>query len=237
MCYLLATCSFMQVKEIPWAFSSISQYLTTFKTPLIEEIRSELRSNLDLVSHSTVWNILSVKRCQSGVHGQNLLIYTIAIQQLNDSHHPYDPNIKPPSPKSGDLLSLSTVRRPRSVGDLIRSNRPCTLALVTGSDEDEEGPVYTIEVRASRSIAASWEMAGHRKEPLYAIVLANLMTSTRIWVSLNLDQERQIQCSLLKIALYNDPPVRPFLNLFSMFSTMATLVRCLTPLCTFLCYL
>uniref|UniRef100_A0A453EMI7 Uncharacterized protein n=1 Tax=Aegilops tauschii subsp. strangulata TaxID=200361 RepID=A0A453EMI7_AEGTS len=50
----------MQVEKIPTTFHSSEQYLTSFKKPLIEEVRSEIKSSLKSISTSEYYKLLGI---------------------------------------------------------------------------------------------------------------------------------------------------------------------------------
>lgn len=70
------TCIYLlQVKEIPKFFSSLDQHLASFLSPLIEDIRSELCSNMGLLSKFyAVWKILSIESNRPDEHIYSLVI-------------------------------------------------------------------------------------------------------------------------------------------------------------------
>ncbi|XP_022007952.1 uncharacterized protein LOC110907253 [Helianthus annuus] len=107
-----------KVSEIPKTFSSVSDYINSFKYPLFEETHEDLRSKILGVNRSPTLEISRVEPAKGFVTDKHLL-YTVSYERGQGSYEPV----------VGDLIALTDVR-PKCVDDLQRPNMSYLVAIV-----------------------------------------------------------------------------------------------------------
>lgn len=186
-----------QVKKIPDTFDSLEGYLSSFKYPLLEEVRADLCSCFEAVSKAPSNNILSVHK----IKAPKLPIYRITVRPLN-----YGGDGEIYKMKKGDVFVLSTVR-PKDCSDLNRYGNPYIVALVTkGGDDDDGLPPDTFFIETSQMIdVAEYEENAQKKNPLFAVYLFSIVTHRRIWKALKTRvAKKDGGPKLVKEVLYTD---------------------------------
>ncbi|WOL07356.1 hypothetical protein Cni_G16096 [Canna indica] len=155
-----------KVKKIPDTFDTVENYFESFTYPLVEEMRAEMCSNLEAISHAPFVEIKSLK-CTKPKE----LIYRIAIMPPFRSSGSGDNEIY--SPRKGDILMLLH-SRPSDVSDLIQDQQSHRLCEVF-KDEFDGLPPYNYVIMASGEINISKDT---RKGRANSRLLANFQMST-----------------------------------------------------------
>ncbi|XP_062083051.1 helicase sen1-like isoform X2 [Humulus lupulus] len=157
-----------QVKQIPQTFSSTAEYLESFITPLIEETRSDLCSNIATLSESLCCEIEDIKPTKDFRLPKDLF-YTLELNY-------------------GDLIAITNVR-PKCINDLDRPRRPYLIASVQRGWARVEDNCLVLIILSSKPISIDDNMRKNRKseEALFAVKLMNMTTNIRIWKALHSD--------------------------------------------------
>ncbi|OVA00394.1 hypothetical protein BVC80_1181g13 [Macleaya cordata] len=165
-----------EVQKIPETFSSVEQYLNSYRYPLLEETHADLSSSMSNLSESPRCKILSVKKDKKYKPPKNL-VYKM-IFETEDSKLEKEVYM----PQACDVIAFSDVR-PACVKDFIRiSYIP---ALVLGV-EDEGNPCM-VRILASKPIMleeGKQKKVLHR-DSLFGVFLINIKTNLRIWKALH----------------------------------------------------
>ena len=165
----------MQVKRIPFTFSSLKSYLESYASPLLEELRAEMSSGLESISTMPFVRISSIEEKKGSK------IYEISVasdsQAAKSCNQPecYAPSV-------GDIIILSDVKLGH-ISDIARDGKPCHIAFVTeGGDEDDDTPPSKYVIIASGKIdAADGKRQDVKRNSLFAAYLLNIVTYIRIW--------------------------------------------------------
>ncbi|GMN31513.1 hypothetical protein TIFTF001_003281 [Ficus carica] len=169
-----------RVKQIPETFSSKSEYLESFITPLIEETRTDLCSSMATLSDSLCFEIQSIRKSKQFKFPKNLL-YNVILKKRKEKKKTKDDDDDECG--VGDLIAITNVR-PKRINDLDRPGRPYLIALVRGFNE------RTSELLILSSKPILVEDGVEKKEEserLFVVNLINMTTNIRIWDALNAD--------------------------------------------------
>ncbi|KAB1211383.1 putative helicase senataxin [Morella rubra] len=216
-----------QVKRIPKTFSSVAHYMKSFVPPLLEEVHTDLFSNMTQLSRAPVCKIHSVETSKDYKPPKSLL-YQIILKRKKDaevdaedddaevdsedddaevdSEDDAEVDAGKYEPEVGDLIALTDVR-PKCINDINKPKRYYLIAYVHGARDvitDE------ISILASKPILTDQDLQQSRKktflakeeETLFAVYLMNMTTSVRIWRALNSELEgrnRDIITNVLQV--------------------------------------
>ncbi|KAI3875178.1 hypothetical protein MKX03_032982 [Papaver bracteatum] len=167
-----------KVNKIPKTFSSVNQYLDSYRYPLLEETHADLVSNMMNLYKAPKCRILSVQKHKHYKPPRNF-IYTMLLGHMGEDGKPDKDGYEP---QGSDIIAFSDVR-PERVKDFVRvSYIP---AMILGVD-DEEIP-YLVNVRTSKPIIVEDENGEENliNDPLFAVYLTNMTTNLRIWRALH----------------------------------------------------
>ncbi|MCL7033940.1 hypothetical protein MKW94_007093 [Papaver nudicaule] len=156
-----------KVETIPKTFSSVEQYLNSYRYPLLEEIHAEMNTSMANLSQSPTCRILSVKKDQGYRPPENLL-HQIT---FDGQYQPY----------CSDLIALLDAR-PTTLEDLNSPQRLFVPALVLSVDYKRKHKVLHI-----RTLIPIMAEKGEEKiiEPHFIVSLLNLLPSLRMWEALH----------------------------------------------------
>ncbi|KAI3995456.1 hypothetical protein MKX01_006678 [Papaver californicum] len=155
-----------KVDTIPKTFSSVEQYLNSYRYPLLEEIHAEMNKSMKNVSQSPACRILSVKKDRSYKAPHNLLYQII----FDGQYQPY----------YTDVIVLLDAR-PTTSEDLNTPKRWFVPAIVLNVTNKRKHKM--LQVLVLKPIMAE---KGEEKmiEPHFAVFLLTLLPSLRIWEAL-----------------------------------------------------
>ncbi|KAI3955512.1 hypothetical protein MKW98_028457 [Papaver atlanticum] len=156
-----------EVETIPKTFSSVEQYLNSFRYPLLEEIHAEMNASTENLSQSPVCRIVSVKKDRSYKRPEKLLHQVI----FDGQYHP----------QFNDVVALLDAR-PTSLEDLNNPRRLFVPALVLDANITRKHNM--IQILTLKPIMAE-KGEVNMIEPRFAVFLLNLLPSLRIWEALN----------------------------------------------------
>ncbi|KAB1211380.1 putative helicase MAGATAMA 3 [Morella rubra] len=179
-----------QVKRIPETFSSVAHYMNSFIPPLLEEVHTDLFSNMTQLSRAPVCKIHSVETSKDYKPPKSLL-YQIILKRKKDAED--DAEVEKYEPEVGDLIALTDVR-PKCINDINRPKRYYLIAYVHGARDEITDE---ISILASKPILTDQDLQQSRKktflakeeETLFAVYLMNMTTNVRIWKALNSELE------------------------------------------------
>lgn len=166
-----------QVKRIQETFSSVECYLNSFVVPLIEEMRTDLRSAMTNLPFAPAREILEIQ-ISKNFHPPKALSYILKLKKSVNIFNVHEPEV-------GDLIALAEVR-PKCVDDLNGPRFSYLVALVENMNDDPN----SIEIVSSKLILLddeeiSGEENGKTRDTLFVIHLTNLKTNLRIWKALH----------------------------------------------------
>ncbi|KAL1807596.1 hypothetical protein ACET3Z_024586 [Daucus carota] len=172
-----------QVGKIPDAFESIENYLSSFVYPLLEETRSDICSKIGSISTAPFGKVISVERPKQ--QSRKLFYYDLMVEdwKYNSNNSEKDPY----RTKPGDIIAF-TEATPGQYLDVERLRRRCNLGYVTNVLRDDCMYAH-FEVRTSRELELGKD--GWNKS-LYAVFVANVTTSNRIWKALRFNQNLDV---------------------------------------------
>ena len=170
------------MKQIPETFSSESEYLESFITPLIEETRTDLCSSMATLSDSLCFEIQSIRKSKDFKLPKKLL-YNVKLKKIKEKKETKDDDNEC---GVGDLIAITKVR-PKCINDLDRPGRPYLIALVKGFNEPNSEHL----ILSSKPILVEDGVEKKEEsEPLFVVNLINMNTNIRIWDALNADPRR-----------------------------------------------
>ncbi|KAL7258164.1 hypothetical protein ACSBR1_004309 [Camellia fascicularis] len=172
-----------QVEKIPQSFESVQNYLGSFVSPLLEEIRAELSSTMEAISSAPFAQIISLNEYKP--YPTASLLYDVEVgywRNGGSSHHGKEPYRALPS----DIF-VFTQAMPESVSDLQRSGSEWafgTITKISGGDNkrNDIAAATHFNVKASKDLI---NINDGRKCKSYMIFLMNITTSKRIWTALH----------------------------------------------------
>ncbi|XP_062110911.1 uncharacterized protein LOC133822555 [Humulus lupulus] len=171
-----------QVKTIPYIFSSATEYLNSFITPLIEETRADLLTGFKELSDAPYSEIKSVKRSKD-FKLPKALLYKIELQRGVENEN----DMNAFEPEVGDLIAVTSVR-PTCVDDLDRPERSYLIGHVRRVKERDDH--FKLLMLSSKPSLVEDHMEGSGKRTmLFAVKLINMTTNIRIMTALNCDQK------------------------------------------------
>ncbi|KAI3972267.1 hypothetical protein MKW92_039788 [Papaver armeniacum] len=156
-----------KVETIPKTFSSVEQYLNSYRYPLLEEIHAEMYASVENLSQSPTCRIVSVKKDRSYKPPEKLLHQVT----FDGQYQPY----------RNDVVALLDAR-PTNLEDLHNHKRSFILAIVL--DVNIKRKHNTLQVLTLKPIMAE-KGEENMIEPRFAVFLLNLFPSLRIWEALN----------------------------------------------------
>ncbi|WVY90099.1 hypothetical protein V8G54_035613 [Vigna mungo] len=191
-----------KVQKIPNTFESVSSYLNSFISPLIEETHSDLCSSLKGVSHGRLCEIKKVERAKFFRPNKDLF-YLITLKNISDEIEDGEEEKGGKYvPESGDLFVLTDVK-PRRIDDLNRPGRFYHIAHVCGAKDTEEILILSSKIMEMDILN---EFGRIKSQKLYAVFLMNLTTNNRIWKalhSLSMDYDVDIIKQVLQPELHS----------------------------------
>ncbi|KAM4124279.1 hypothetical protein ACB094_01G218800 [Castanea mollissima] len=174
----------------------MTDYMKSFKDPLIEEAHADLFSNMTAVRRAPVCYIHSVEESKNFKLPKDLF-YEIKFNAAEDT----EKNIGTYEPKVGDLIALTDFR-PKSIDDLVRPTRFYLIAYVYGTKAESS---EKLQILASKCIRTEPNMQRNmretflgmkretfhtnKKETLLAVCLMNMTTIVRMWRAVNSELE------------------------------------------------
>ncbi|XP_039137509.1 uncharacterized protein LOC120275083 isoform X2 [Dioscorea cayenensis subsp. rotundata] len=164
-----------KVVKNPLTFESMKSYLNSYTFPMLEEVRADIASCLEVIAQAPFTNILEINK----IGPKKQLLYHIKIGRQNASVAGENEIY---IPKRGDIFVL-TDTRPKLVSDLIQNGRSYRIAIVSkGGDDDDEMPPHKYKISLSKSLDNDQFCdIGNSKPPLFAVYLMNIATSSRMW--------------------------------------------------------
>ncbi|KAI3893034.1 hypothetical protein MKW92_025987 [Papaver armeniacum] len=185
-----------KVEMIPNRFESVQHYLGSYTTPLLEETRMEICSQIEFMSGAPHAEVTSVEK--SKLH-EGSFLYCIKVENWRNRHGVYGK--EPYSPKPSDLFIMgSTV--PEVASDLQRFGSSWSLASVVEDVKESdsvghEDTLICFQVKTSKPLTI--EMKEGRRKSLFVVFLVNLATKTRTWKALhmfrNLNVIKEVLCA------------------------------------------
>ncbi|XP_020249499.1 uncharacterized protein LOC109826893 [Asparagus officinalis] len=182
-----------KVKNIPETFSSLGQYLSSYTYPLLEEMRADLCSSLEVLSKAPFIRIHSLREVRSL---EKTYIIELGNRENSVGKESYTPMV-------ADIFVLSELR-PRRASDLTRNGRLYTLALVVKGGGSEGPTAKRFVIKTSQEVP----VYSREKEPrksLFAIYLSSVNSYNRIWKSLDFDTVRNKNASIIKMVWEYNP--------------------------------
>ncbi|RWR84618.1 helicase sen1-like protein [Cinnamomum micranthum f. kanehirae] len=194
-----------QVARVPNTFQSIHHYFQSYVTPLLEETRAEMCSNMENLSQATTLKIEESKRRRK----EEGFVYNIKVGPLKIS----TPNSTSTSTVGGkepfipqrDDVFVSTETKPKVAYDLLKEPSSYHVAVVTYVKSDQSGPSYKVRVKASKPIVLP--QSDNNKKFLLAVLVMNIKTNGRIWKSLCSDPTMHRNSNVIKDVLQPDSMV------------------------------
>ncbi|RWR84616.1 helicase SEN1-like protein isoform X1 [Cinnamomum micranthum f. kanehirae] len=180
-----------QVATIPNTFQSIPHYFQSYVTPLLEETRADMCSNMKNLSRATTLKIEDSKRR----HKEEGFVYKIEVGPLKSSNF---------MPQSDDVFVL-TETKPKVAYDLLKEPSSYHVAVVTNVKAGQSGPRFKVRVKASKPIVLPESY--NSKKFLLAVLVMNIKTNGRIWKSLCLDPTMHRNSNVIKDVLQPDSMV------------------------------
>lgn len=181
-----------KVKQIPDKYSSVADYMNSFKNPLIEETRADYSCGLESVGQAPSCEISRVTTSKFYKPPKNLSydIFTKPITDLENHGGHYEP-------ESGDLLVLTKVRPTKLEDVIIKPGEPFMVAKVEVSNDEQP----MIQILLSQEFDP--ELWGNKRERIFATYLMNLTTNLRIWRALSVDPKGANMGLILKVLKYD----------------------------------
>ncbi|KAI3891388.1 hypothetical protein MKX03_023343 [Papaver bracteatum] len=155
-----------KVETIPKTFSSVEQYLNSYRYPLLEEVHAAMNASMENLSQSPVCRIVSVKKDRRYKRPEKLLHQII----FDGQYQPY----------CNDVVALLDAR-PTSLEDLINPRRLFVPAIVL--DVNIKRKHNMLQILTLKPIMAE-KGEENMIEPRFAVFLLNLLPSLRIWEAL-----------------------------------------------------
>ncbi|CAO2835088.1 unnamed protein product [Amaranthus hypochondriacus] len=186
-----------KVMQIPDSFETISDYFRSYVYPLLEEMRVDLRSSLEILSRAPYAEIVQyhpIRRDQSNM-------YDIQVDEWRNRFN--DRGKEPYKALPGDIYVL-VKSRPETIYDLQTLAQIWTLASVTKiSKVDREYEVDDTSSSTSFKVIASKEFDSVDREDdndsLFLVFLMNSTTNKRIWNALHMSKNTIIIQGVLQI--------------------------------------
>lgn len=183
--------------QIPDSFETISDYFRSYVYPLLEEMRVDLRSSLEILSRAPYAEIVQyhpIRRDQSNM-------YDIQVDEWRNRFN--DRGKEPYKALPGDIYVL-VKSRPETIYDLQTLAQIWTLASVTKiSKVDREYEVDDTSSSTSFKVIASKEFDSVDREDdndsLFLVFLMNSTTNKRIWNALHMSKNTIIIQGVLQI--------------------------------------
>ncbi|KAK7372270.1 hypothetical protein VNO80_05645 [Phaseolus coccineus] len=168
-----------KVQKIPETFRSVSSYLNSFITPLIEETHSDLCSSLKGVPRARLCEIIKVDRPKFFTKE---LLYIIRLNNKYDEvEDEEEENSGKYVPEAGDLFAFTDIK-PKTTDDLNRPGRFYHIAYVCGP---KDSITDEIPILSSKRMEMDFnEFMSNKSQKLYAVFLLNLTTNIRVWKAL-----------------------------------------------------
>ncbi|PIA50211.1 hypothetical protein AQUCO_01300743v1 [Aquilegia coerulea] len=169
-----------KVERIPDSFQSVHQYLGSYIFPLLEETRAELCSNMEDISKAPFSEVTSLE--ESKPYGS--LLYDVKVDSWRNRSSGSGKDSYRPKP--GDVFILSDAL-PEIIDDLERYGRTWNYASVIKVSENDSNVSDADEMSISFKIRTSKavEIKEGMRSSLYVVFLINIITNTRIWISLH----------------------------------------------------
>lgn len=203
--------------RVPNTFQSIHHYFQSFVTPLLEETRADMCSNMENLSQATTLKIEKSKRLHKGGgskrrHKEGGFVYNIIVRPLKSSTPTSTSTStvggkEPYAPERDDVFVL-TETQPNVAYDLLKEPSSYHVAVVTYVKSDQSGPSYRVQVKASKPIVLP--QSDNNNRFLLAVLVMNIKTNGRIWKSLCSDPTMHRNSNVIKDVLHPDSPVSPF---------------------------
>ncbi|XXG71977.1 hypothetical protein AAC387_Pa07g1182 [Persea americana] len=201
-----------QVARVPNTFQSIHHYFQSFVTPLLEETRADMCSNMENLSRATTLKIEKSKRLHKGGgskrrHKEEGFVYNIMVRPLQSSTPTSTSTVggkEPYIPERDDVFVL-TETKPNVAYDPLKEPSSYHVAVVTYVKSDQSGPSYKVRVKASKPIVLP--ESDNNKKFLLAVLVMNIKSNGRIWNSLCSDPNMHRNPNVIKDVLQPDSMV------------------------------
>ncbi|XXG72118.1 hypothetical protein AAC387_Pa07g1280 [Persea americana] len=198
-----------QVARVPNTFQSIHHYFQSFVTPLLEETRADMCSNMEHLSQATTLKIEKSKRLHKGGgskrrHKEDGFVYNIMVRPLQSSTPTSTSTVgakEPYIPERDDVFVL-TETKPNVAYDLLKEPSSYHVAVVTYVKSDQSGPSYRVQVKASKPIVLP--QSDNNNRVLLAVLVMSIKTNGRIWKSLCSDPTMHRNSNVIKDVLHPD---------------------------------
>lgn len=167
--------------------------MSSYTFPLIEETRADMCSALESFAHAPFAEVISM---EDSVPIK--LIYRVVVADPTQStSNPGRAGTY--TPKDADVFVLSEFK-PKHLSDLTRNQSSYVIASVLSAGENEKLPPNHLIIKASRRVVVEKDRETNRlKKPLFAVFLMNMITSTRIWKSLDLESASERNTSIVEL--------------------------------------
>ncbi|XXG71974.1 hypothetical protein AAC387_Pa07g1181 [Persea americana] len=200
-----------KMARIPNTFQSIDHYFQSYVTPLLEETRADMCSNMENLSQATTLKIEESKR----QHKEEGSVYDIKVGPLISSTPNSTSTVggkEPFIPERDDFFVL-TETKPQVAYDLVKEQSSYHVAVVTYAEAGQSGPRFKVQVKASKPIVLPG--SDNNKKFLLAVLVMNIKSHGRIWKSLCSDPNMHRNTNVIKDVLQPDPMVVGRCNLCS----------------------
>lgn len=175
----------MQVEKIPQVFESVDHYLSSYKYPLLEEMRDALASSLNNVCKAPFAEVVSLKEATPDMRLYNVKVGNWINKISACGKEPY-------RTLPGDFVLLSE-SKPDSVSDVQTVGWVRTFASVIQiSDEENDDNCTSSSFKLKLKTADVVEVGDQQNKPLYVVYLMNITTQKRIWNALTMRQNLKI---------------------------------------------
>ncbi|WOL07347.1 hypothetical protein Cni_G16087 [Canna indica] len=170
----------------------------SFTYPFMEELRAEMCSNLEDVSHAPFIEIEYLECTKPTENLYHIVIAAPLQSSSSGSNVVY-------SPHKGDILALSD-SKPSDASDLIRNRQNYCLVQVVKDEFDDMKPKnYIIKAFEKIDVFKDEDADQDRKNfNLFAVCLVNTITYNRIWMALNYNLSRARNLGIVSKVLQAD---------------------------------
>ena len=171
------------MQKIPETFESVKHYLGSFVNPLLEEIRAELQSSMDVLHRAPYAEMISSEEAKP----RGTKTYRIKVDYWRNKAN-NGGRKEPYKMLPGDVFILAH-GKPQSVFDLQRAGKSWAFLSLVGMKGDGNATQFTC--KASKEF--------EHKTQMYLIFLANLIPQKRIWEALHMSSNVMLINKVLRI--------------------------------------
>ncbi|GAU32787.1 hypothetical protein TSUD_152350 [Trifolium subterraneum] len=178
-----------KVEKIGLSFQSISQYLGSYKYPILEETRASLSSSMEIIYQAPYGRVTGLKLAKPFKNkSDNEMdkplknkLYNLKIDRWENR---FVLRGEPYKTLPGDVLVLADCN-PESANDLQRFSRMwCFLSIVKTEDDNDGENINSVcfKVTASKDL----DLEELRYKSLYIVFLTNVGSNRKIWTALHM---------------------------------------------------